>query len=661
MKRILAIVFVLLFLCGGAFASTRALQFDALLAGIMDDDGNPLSGGLVYFYAAGTTTAKNVYTDKAKTAPYTYVTLGTDGRTQVYGDGLYKVVVKTSAGVTYETWDNVYIRSANFYSRTVTSSATATVDDDFILCNTNGGSITITLPSIADTDVSHPLIIKRNGTNTVVIDGSEDETVDGSATYTITVNKRSVQLNSDGTNWQISGTPVSMVADGDGDTQIQLDEGSTDEDIIRFDIGGTEQVTIQDGKIEPTTDNDVDLGSSSKEFKDIYSDGVAYLDVISMGGVTLTPSPEEYNQLNTLGSTSISAAQWATLGALTASTTEVNQLDTLGSTTISAAQWAAIGGMADTVAAAELDYLDITTLGTSQDSKAVTQSAAGVVDIASHNGTDEGLSLGSTLITATGTEINRLDGLTTGVIENLTLAGWAMRPKFRWKDADEIYIGPGAYNHVGTVNQIVYWNQELTIDIGSPTGPDIYYLYIDDSAVVTADTNILTATEFIFSTSPPTYSPAQKGWYSSYDRCIFAVHVEVTTNNISEFYHSGIKVSYQESDLISAIDEGDIDMTWHEVDHTVGIPLFAEQAVVEFRLDVLTTDGLAVLRVRPDDSSASLGTTIIGLTRIGTDQSIYTTADVHLGTSLKFDIVMNRSEPDEIETRLMGWYMGKGM
>ena len=279
MKRILAILIVLLFVCGSAFATTRSLQFDALLAGIMDDDGNPLSGGLVYFYEAGTTTAKNVYTDKAKTAPYTYVTLGTDGRVHVYGDGLYKVIIKTSAGVVYDTWDYVYIRSANYYSRTVTSSASATQDDDFILCNTNGGSITITLPSIADDDVSHPLIVKRNGSNTVVIDGYSAETVDGSATFTISVDKRSVELVSDGTNWQVSAIPVSSTFDADGDTGIQVEEGA-DEDIIRFDIGGTEQVTIQDGSIEPTTDNDVDLGASDAEFKSAYFDGTVTTDTL---------------------------------------------------------------------------------------------------------------------------------------------------------------------------------------------------------------------------------------------------------------------------------------------------------------------------------------------------------------------------------------------
>ena len=57
-------------------------------------------------------------------------------------------------------------------------------------------------------------------------------------------------------------------------------EKSSEEDIIRFDIAGTEQVTIQDGKIEPTTDNDIDLGASGKEFKDLHIDGTANIDTL---------------------------------------------------------------------------------------------------------------------------------------------------------------------------------------------------------------------------------------------------------------------------------------------------------------------------------------------------------------------------------------------
>ena len=282
-KLLLLFVIILTLLIGStAFATTRALQFDALLAGLMDDEGNPLSAGVVYFYEAGTTTAKNIWTDKDKTAPYTYVTLGTDGRVHIYGDGLYKVVVKKSDGTTYETWDNVYIGAANYYMQIITGNLTATTSHDFIMCNTNSGTITVTLPSIASGGVDRPLTIKRNGTNTVVIDGAAAETVDGSATYTISSNKRSVTVVSDGTNWQISAVPVSSSWDSDSDTGIQVDEGAADDDTIRFDVGGTEQVTIQDGAILPTTDNDIDLGNSGGplEFKNAYFDGTVTTDTI---------------------------------------------------------------------------------------------------------------------------------------------------------------------------------------------------------------------------------------------------------------------------------------------------------------------------------------------------------------------------------------------
>ena len=81
-----------------------------------------------------------------------------------------------------------------------------------------------------------------------------------------------------------------------------------------------------------------------------------------------------------------------------------------------------------TVTTAEINYLDITTLGVSQNSKAVTQSAAGkitigstggdqIIDIASHDLSDGGLQLAGTLVTASAAEINKLDGLTATTTE----------------------------------------------------------------------------------------------------------------------------------------------------------------------------------------------------------------------------------------------------
>lgn len=72
-------------------------------------DSTALAGGKVYFYTPGTTTAKNIYdnTDKQTTLSNP-VTLTSGGflSNPVYGEGIYDVVIKTSADVTIETVSN---------------------------------------------------------------------------------------------------------------------------------------------------------------------------------------------------------------------------------------------------------------------------------------------------------------------------------------------------------------------------------------------------------------------------------------------------------------------------------------------------------------------------------------------------------------------------
>jgi hypothetical protein len=78
----------------------------------LDDNGNPLSGGKIYTYAAGTTNPQATYTSRtgliANTNP---IILDSAGRTpeQIWStEGLlYKYVVTTSADVVIRTWDNI--------------------------------------------------------------------------------------------------------------------------------------------------------------------------------------------------------------------------------------------------------------------------------------------------------------------------------------------------------------------------------------------------------------------------------------------------------------------------------------------------------------------------------------------------------------------------
>jgi|CXWL01.1.fsa_nt_gi hypothetical protein len=68
-----------------------------------------LAGSIkLYHYAAGTTTLKDAWTDRAKSTTAAQPVVGdANGIVSAYFDGLYKLVVKDSSDVTLYTWDNV--------------------------------------------------------------------------------------------------------------------------------------------------------------------------------------------------------------------------------------------------------------------------------------------------------------------------------------------------------------------------------------------------------------------------------------------------------------------------------------------------------------------------------------------------------------------------
>ena len=70
----------------------------------------------------------------------------------------------------------------------------------------------------------------------------------------------------------------------DDQTKIDFETADT----IHFYAGNQNQLKIVDGALAPITDNDVDLGTGSLEFKDLYVDGTAYLDSIGFGSVSMT-------------------------------------------------------------------------------------------------------------------------------------------------------------------------------------------------------------------------------------------------------------------------------------------------------------------------------------------------------------------------------------
>lgn len=75
----------------------------------LSDTGVPLAGGLLYTYAAGTSTPATTYSDSALTVAHPNpIVLDSAGRATIYlAATSYKFTLKTAAGVTVRTQDNI--------------------------------------------------------------------------------------------------------------------------------------------------------------------------------------------------------------------------------------------------------------------------------------------------------------------------------------------------------------------------------------------------------------------------------------------------------------------------------------------------------------------------------------------------------------------------
>jgi len=135
------------------------------------------------------------------------------------------------------------------------------------------------------------------------------------------------------------GGPISTLRDADSNNKILVDTTNNHlEFYVEVSSSAAQQLRIQDGAIVPITDNDIDLGTSSLEFKDLFIDGTANIDTlaadaISLGGTTITSTGAELNILDGVTST---AAELNALDGITAVVGELNALD-IGSTAVGTA------------------------------------------------------------------------------------------------------------------------------------------------------------------------------------------------------------------------------------------------------------------------------------------------------------------------------------
>ena len=92
------------------------------------------------------------------------------------------------------------------------------------------------------------------------------------------------------------GGYVPLVADSDANNKILVDTSNNRFGVfVEVSSSAVEQFRFQDGAIVPVTDNDIDLGTSSLEFKDAYFDGVVYVDSLALPTTTITDILDEDN------------------------------------------------------------------------------------------------------------------------------------------------------------------------------------------------------------------------------------------------------------------------------------------------------------------------------------------------------------------------------
>ena len=195
-----------------------------------------------------------------------------------------------------------------------------------------------------------------------------------------------------------------------GDTNAGLFFSAAD--TLAFAADGTAQFTFANGVIAPVTDNDIDLGTSSLEFKDGYFDGTVHTDAINLNGTAITSTAAELNILDGVTST---AAELNILDGVTATAAELNYSDTGSSVgTVVASKVVTVDANKDVAS-----FRNITLTG---------ELDAGSLDISGDADIDgtletDALSINGTAVTSTAAELNILDGVTSTAAELNILDG----------------------------------------------------------------------------------------------------------------------------------------------------------------------------------------------------------------------------------------------
>ncbi|MEK9722469.1 MAG: hypothetical protein VW405_03145 [Rhodospirillaceae bacterium] len=123
----------------------------------LDSNGDPVAGGLLYVYQAGTTTPATTYSDVSLTTPNSNpVVLDSAGRATVYlsPGSSYKFLLKTAASATVWTQDHIAAVPINASSLDIDGVAGETIAEGNVVYLSNGTLGTAGRWYLADADAT---------------------------------------------------------------------------------------------------------------------------------------------------------------------------------------------------------------------------------------------------------------------------------------------------------------------------------------------------------------------------------------------------------------------------------------------------------------------------------------------------------------------------
>ena len=251
-----------------------------------DSGGDPLAGGKVYFYEAGTSTPKDTFSDAAGTTPNANpVILDSSGRATIFmnNDGLYKVVVDDGEDVQIYEQDNY---GANFQ---VLLSTAAVLQGDL---DTNGFDIV--------TNANKDIAITPNGTGVVEVKNLTLATNLFTAGFDIvSVSNADIDITPNGTG-RINLTNPTLVTDLEVNGQDIVSSSDGD---INITPDGTGSVVLGKTNITgaATLDSTLDVAGAT-DFAGVVTGGQTDYQVET--GVTYTLTAADEGKVVTLNNAS---------------------------------------------------------------------------------------------------------------------------------------------------------------------------------------------------------------------------------------------------------------------------------------------------------------------------------------------------------------------